>query len=85
MLGVAVATVASVYAWFTYCKWRSGWGRMNSVAAGQLRLAAARGRVPELELISRLPDFQVDADLLGFTALHAAAVQGHAGDHAGVC
>ncbi|KAL4421860.1 hypothetical protein ABPG77_001342 [Micractinium sp. CCAP 211/92] len=69
--------------WFSYLRWRAGRGRMNSVAAGQLRLAAARGRVQDLALLARLPDFQagggVDADLLGFTPLHAACVQGQAG------
>lgn len=79
MMAAAVGLVATLYLYFAYCKWAAGRGRMNSVAAGQLRLSAARGRVAELQLISRLPDFQVDADLLGFTPLHAAAVQGHAG------
>ncbi|KAL4423961.1 hypothetical protein ABPG75_001262 [Micractinium tetrahymenae] len=79
LIAAAVGTVALVYLWFVFLKWRAGRGRMNSVAAGQLRLAATRGRVQDLALLARLPDFQVDADLLGFTPLHAACVQGHPG------
>ncbi|KAL4423966.1 hypothetical protein ABPG75_001267 [Micractinium tetrahymenae] len=79
LIAAAVGTVALVYLWFVFLKWRAGRGRMTSVAAGQLRLAATRGRVQDLALLARLPDFQVDADLLGFTPLHAACVQGHPG------
>ena len=52
---------------------------MSKVAAGMFRLAAARNDVAGLELLSRTPYFDVDADVSGFTALHAAAAQGHAG------
>jgi hypothetical protein len=79
MMGASVGIVLLLWCYFRWCKWRAGVGRMDSVLAGQLRLAAARGRVEDLELLSTLPGFAVDADLLGFTPLHAAAVQGHAG------
>lgn len=78
MMGASVGIVLLLWCYFRWCKWRAGVGRMDSVLAGQLRLAAARGRVEDLELLSTLPGFAVDADLLGFTPLHAAAVQGHA-------
>lgn len=55
-------SAAAVLAAWCYCRWRS-WrsarGRMPPVAAGQLRLAAARGRVDDLRLLSTLPGFQV--------------------------
>ena len=79
VLGASLLTVALILLYFRIRKWQSSRGRMNSVAAGQLRLAAARGRVSDLELFATLPDFQVDADLVGWTALHAASAQGHAG------
>jgi hypothetical protein len=45
---------------------------MHSTAAGALRLAAARGDIQTLEILSRLPTFNVDADMAGFTPLMAA-------------
>lgn len=52
---------------------------MSPTAAGTFRLAAARGEIGKLELLSRVPRFDIEASVLGFTALHAAAVQGQAG------
>jgi hypothetical protein len=51
---------------------------MDSVAAGMLRAAAARGDIPTLELLAAVPAFYADAAVCGFTALMAAAVQGQA-------
>lgn len=52
---------------------------MDPCAAGAFRLAAARNDIAALEVISRIKWFNIEADVLGFTALHAAAAQGHAG------
>jgi hypothetical protein len=53
---------------------------MDPCAAGALRLAAARNDICTLQLLADGADkFHVDADFEGFTALHAAAVQGSAG------
>ena len=52
---------------------------MDPCAAGTFRLAAARNDIARLELISQVKNFKVDVNILGFTALHAAAAQGHAG------
>ena len=52
---------------------------MDPSAAGTFRLAAARNDIARLELISRMKHFYIDENVLGFTALHAAAAQGHAG------
>jgi hypothetical protein len=79
VLGASLLTVALILLYFRIRKWQSSRGRMNSVAAGQLRLAATRDRVSDLELLATLPGFQVDADLCGWTALLAAAAQGNAG------
>jgi hypothetical protein len=49
---------------------------MDSVAAGALRLAAARGDIQTLKLLSKFPAYQVDAATKGFTPLMAAVVQG---------
>jgi hypothetical protein len=49
---------------------------MEATAAGALRLAAARGDLPTMELLTHHPTFQVDAHVSGFTPLMAAAVQG---------
>jgi ankyrin repeat protein len=49
---------------------------MDSLAAGALRLAAARGDIATLKLLAKSPGFKVDADMAGFTPLMAAVVQG---------
>jgi hypothetical protein len=49
---------------------------MRSTAAGALRLAAARGDIYTMELLSRAQDFDINADMTGFTPLMAAVVQG---------
>lgn len=53
-----------------------------AVTHGMLRLAAARGDLTTLELLSSLPGFDPDAELDGFTALLAAVVHGQRGTHA---
>lgn len=78
LLGGSLAAVALLLLYFRLRKWLAGRGLMAPVAAGQLRLAAARGRLADLELLTALPDFQVDADVGGWTALMAAAAQGQA-------
>lgn len=48
--------------------------RMGVVAAGRIRIAAARGDIDTLDNLSKITKyFQCDATLGGFTALHAAA------------
>jgi type II secretory pathway component PulL len=50
---------------------------MEPCYAGALRLAAARGDVKAMQaLADGAPRFHPDADHEGFTALHAAAVEG---------
>lgn len=51
---------------------------MDTVAAGMLRLAAARDDVETLDLLAHVPDFDVDACHDSFTPLLAAAVEGNA-------
>lgn len=48
---------------------------MPLVNAGSFRLAAARGDIATLEAVAKTPGFSVEAELGGFTALHAAVVQ----------
>lgn len=51
-------------------------GKMDVVAAGMYRLAAARGDVGTLQLLSTADHFDVDAPISGFTALMAATIAG---------
>jgi hypothetical protein len=83
LLGASLAIVCLTWLYFALRKRLSARGKMDSVVAGQLRLAASRGLVADLEVLSTLPGFQVDADLKGWTALHAAAVQGQPGGAGG--
>ncbi len=48
---------------------------MEATAAGALRVAAARGDVRTMELLTRVPSFYVEAPMAGFTPLMAAVVQ----------
>lgn len=59
LLVASVGLTLLAWLWFTYRKWRAGRGRMDSVAAGALRLAAARGRLEDLRLLATLAGFQV--------------------------
>ena len=55
---------------------------MDPCFAGALRLAAAQNDVCILQLLADgAAKFHVDANFEGFTALHAAAVQGSTGKH----
>ncbi len=54
---------------------------MDTVTAGMFRLAAARGDLQQMERLSGTAHFSIEAELEGFTALHAAAVAGQAGEH----
>ena len=53
--------------------------KMDAVAAGMFRLAAARGEVSKLELLKRVHAFDINADVEGWTALHAAAAMAQPG------
>lgn len=53
--------------------------KMDAVAAGMFRLAAARGEVGKLELLKRVHAFDINADVEGWTALHAAAAMAQPG------
>jgi hypothetical protein len=57
-------------------------GNDAAVAHGMLRLAAARGDLTTLELLSSLPGFDPDARLDGFTAVLAAVVHDQRGTQA---
>jgi hypothetical protein len=46
---------------------------------GAIRLAAAKGDIKSLQMLSFAPRFDVNAQLLKFTALHAAACGGQRG------
>lgn len=78
LLGAFGAVAAALLYWAA-CRWAAQRRRMRCAAAGALRLAAARGDLRSLELLSHCPHFDVDADVDGFTALLAAAVQGKDG------
>lgn len=53
--------------------------KMSPVAAGMFRLAAARGEIDKLEILQKTRGFNIDADVEGWTALHAAAAMGQPG------
>ncbi|KAJ3307820.1 hypothetical protein HDV04_002532, partial [Boothiomyces sp. JEL0838] len=53
-------------------------GKMDPIHAGALRYSAAQGNIPALELIAQQPNFDVNSNHDGFTALHAASVTGQA-------
>jgi hypothetical protein len=46
---------------------------------GAVRWAAAAGDLDTLNALSFAPEFDVDSELDGFTALHAAAISGKRG------
>lgn len=78
-----LACVGLTLSYFLFCafdKWRKGRGKMDTVAAGMLRLAATRGDLAALELLAQAPNFSPNAAVAGFTALHAACVEGQAGE-----
>lgn len=83
LLVSTVGAVLLVWATWTAAKLRASRARWDSVAAGAYRLAAARGLVNQLELLSCLPHFDVEARGPdaggGFTALLAAAAMGRPG------
>ncbi len=64
-----------------FTRWLASRGKMPEVAAGKLRLAAATGRVDMMVGIKKSLGalFDIDCDVLGFTALHAAVCQGELG------
>ncbi len=53
--------------------------KMNPVAAGMFRLAAARGEIDKLEILQKARGFNINADVEGWTALHAAAAMAQPG------
>lgn len=78
-----LASIAVVFTYIGYCWLYKAWeqrGKMDTVAAGMLRVAATRD-VATLELLSRVLHFDPNAAFEGFTALHAACVEGKAGEH----
>lgn len=62
-------------------RWLASRGKIPEVAAGKFRLAAATGRVEMMLGIKKALGavFDIDCDVLGFTALHAAVCQGELG------
>lgn len=59
-------------------KARNGSGH-SSIAAGMFRLAASRGDVHAMACLGFAQGFAPNAGLDGFTALHAACIQGQQG------
>ena len=79
------ATVFIVLLYLIYClifKWTSRRGKISTLNAARIRLAAARGDISVLqELRFRLgDDFDPNSDDNGFTALAAAAAQKQPGN-----
>lgn len=80
-LGALSCTIACVAIYLLWChaeKARNGSGH-SKVAAGMFRLAAARGDLHAVVCLSHAGGFGTDAELGGFTALHAVCVQGQEG------
>lgn len=55
-------------------------GCVARTVAGMFRAAAARGDVRAMQILSHAPGWEPEAANKGFTALHAAAVEGQAGE-----
>jgi cellulose synthase/poly-beta-1,6-N-acetylglucosamine synthase-like glycosyltransferase len=64
-----------------FSRWLASRGRMPEVASGKFRLAAATGRVDMMIGIKKSlgAAFDIDCNVLGFTALHSAVCQGELG------
>ncbi|GAQ89401.1 cellulose synthase catalytic subunit [Klebsormidium nitens] len=74
---IGTLTSYAIYVWIKRVKSRKG--KMSGVHAGGFRFAAAQGNVPAMIYIkNNAPHFDVNTALHGWTALHAAAIQGHA-------
>lgn len=82
---VGVAVLSSVLLacglYLLFCQLKKACrSRGSQVWAGVFRLSAARGDLHAMVCLAQAPGFAVDAALGGFTALHAACVQGHLGE-----
>lgn len=80
-LAAFIGTLLCVVGYLVRCqavKARNGRGH-SRIGAGLFRLAAARGDLHAMACLSIVQNFRVDAELAGFTALHAACVQGQHG------
>ena len=62
-------------------KWWRKRRQGDPVFKGAVRWAAAAGDLNALDALSLSPKFEVESALDGFTALHAAVVAGHRGEH----
>lgn len=78
LLGILLCVIA-YFLWCQALKLRNGRGH-SRIAAGMFRLAAARGDLHSMACLTAVETFDVNAALAGFTALHAACVQGQQGD-----
>lgn len=71
-----IGCVSIYLSWCWFSRWWRSRGRMGEVLSGKLRLAAATGRVDILAAMQEsVKDFDIDASVCGFTALHAACCQ----------
>jgi len=72
-------------AWLVYFLWCCSVNSVKAqaegpVSAGMFRLAAARGDLHTMACLHAAAGLDIDAARDGFTALHAAAVQGQQGE-----
>jgi hypothetical protein len=68
--------------YITYTKSVKWWRRRkhgDPNLKGAVRWAAAAGDLEALEALSLAPEFDIESDLDGFTALHAATIGGRRG------
>jgi len=93
-LGVLLGYVLfwAIYMAYHALKKRRARRKGNTLLRGAVRLAAAKGDLAALEALSHAPGFDVNSAEDGFTALHAACIQGRRGEqhphplpHAFVC
>ena len=75
--------LALVFLYAAYNLWLKKWWRLRRYGdpflKGTVRWAAAAGDLQNLQTLSLAPGFEVESELDGFTALHAAAIGGHKG------
>jgi cellulose synthase/poly-beta-1,6-N-acetylglucosamine synthase-like glycosyltransferase len=81
---VIAGYLAVIFGYLATCwfgRWRASRGKPSELDSGKFRLAAATGRVDIMVGIqeTRKDVFDIDCNVSGFTALHAACCQGQVG------
>ena len=79
LLFVGILLWTSVYALVR--RWVIARSRMSGMAAGAFRYAASQGNIEVMKEISKMNNFDINTHLAGFSALHAAVVQGQVCQH----